>query len=69
MKPRNLLSGMVILAFTLYGAWRFIMDYLGAPIRAAADYIDNMGAGFWVCLAAAGGITLIASRIRNGRTR
>lgn len=60
---------MVILAFTLYGLWRFIMDYLGAPIRAAAAYIDNMGAGFWVCLAAAGWLTLIASRIRNGRTR
>ena len=61
MKPRNLLSGMVILAFTLYGAWRFIMDYLGAPIRAAAAYIDNMGAGFWVFLAVAVALTLAMS--------
>lgn len=61
MKPRNLLSGMVILAFTLYGLWRFIMDYLGAPIRMATDYIDTMGAGFWACLAVAGALTLAMS--------
>ena len=69
MKPANILSGMILLTFALYGLWRFIIDYLGAPIRMAADYIDNMGAGFWACLAAAGVLTLIASRIRNGRTR
>lgn len=67
MKPRNLLSGMVILAFTLYGLWRFIMDYLGAPIRMATDYIDTMGAGFWVCLAAAGVIVVVVHRAQRGK--
>ena len=68
MKPRNLLSGLFMFAFMLYGLWRFVMDYLGKPIRIAADYIDSMGAAFWLCLAAAGMLTL-AMWLRSGRIR
>jgi hypothetical protein len=55
-------------AFMLYGLWRFVMDYLGKPIRIAADYIDSMGAAFWLCLAVAGVLTLAMS-VRSGRMR
>ncbi len=61
MKPSNPLTSLFLFAFWFYGLWRFIMDYLGAPIRMATDYIDTMGAGFWACLAVAGALTLAMS--------
>jgi len=61
MKPSNPLTSLFLFAFWFYGLWRFIMDYLGAPIRIAADYIDTMGAAFWLCLVVAGALTLVMS--------
>jgi prolipoprotein diacylglyceryltransferase len=53
MKRSQLFNGMFVLFLTFYGAWRFYYDYLASPIRIACEYLDGMGAAFWVCLALA----------------
>jgi len=61
---RNL-APFLILAFALYGFWRLMFDWFGGWIRTACVYIDGMGAGFWVCLAAAGVIVLVVGKVRK----
>jgi hypothetical protein len=56
---------IITISFTFYGAWRFYRDYLSRPIRIAADYIDGMGAAFYVCLALAGLVVLAVSMGRR----
>jgi hypothetical protein len=56
---------IITISFTFYGAWRFYRDYLAKPIRIAADYIDGMGAAFYVCLALAGVIVVVVGKVRK----
>lgn len=63
---RNL-APFLIMAFALYGFWRLMFDWFGGWIRTACVYIDGMGAGFWVCLAAAGVIVVVVHRAQRGK--
>ena len=60
----RLVSMAIMTGFMFYGIFRFIMDYLGTPIRIAADYIDSIGISFWFCLALA---AVVVAIMRGGR--